>query len=59
MIFTNNFFNHIEPLDVNIDTGIKKLKAYFDKNPNGSLLIKGYCLNTEKNTEIRKMILLK
>jgi OmpA-OmpF porin, OOP family len=48
--FSNNIFNHLEPVDANINIGIEKLKAYFDKNPNGSLLITGYCLTTEKNT---------
>ena len=48
--FSNNSFNHLEPLDANITVGIEKLKAYFDKNLNGSLLITGFCLDTEKNT---------
>ncbi|RXR19181.1 flagellar motor protein MotB [Flavobacterium amnicola] len=48
--FSNNFFNHLEPVDANINIGIEKLKTYFDKKPNGSLLITGYCLTTEKNT---------
>lgn len=48
--FTENTFKHIEPLDTTIDIGIEKLKTYFDKNPNGSLLITGFCLTTEKNT---------
>lgn len=48
--FTNNTYNHIEPIDSTINIGINKLKAYFDKNPNGNLLITGFCLKTEKNT---------
>lgn len=48
--FSRDSFNYIEPIDTTIDRGILKLKAYFDKNPNGKLLITGYCLNTEKNT---------
>lgn len=48
--FLNDSFNYTKPLDTSIDLGIAKLKAYLDKNPNGKLLITGYCLATEKNT---------
>lgn len=48
--FLNNSFQFIQPLDANINVGIAKLKAYFEKNPNGKLAITGYCLTTEKNT---------
>jgi len=48
--FSNDTFNYIKPLDSTIDIGIDKLKAYFGKNPNGKLLITGYCLDSEKNS---------
>ncbi len=48
--FSLNSFNYIKPIDNCVNDGIDKLKAYFDKNPNGRLLITGYALKTEKNT---------
>lgn len=48
--FLKNDFNVIEPVDKDIIIGINKLKAYFDKNTNGRLVITGYALKSEKNT---------
>lgn len=48
--FSLNSFNYIKPIDNCVNTGIDKLKAYFENNPDGRLLITGYALKTEKNT---------
>ncbi|MES2812727.1 MAG: OmpA family protein [Bacteroidota bacterium] len=48
--FLSDSFNYVKPIDNCIDIGISELKSYFSKNPNGKLIITGYCLNTEKNT---------
>lgn len=48
--FLSNGFNTLQPVSDSINSGISLLKTYFGKNPNETLLITGYALNTEKNT---------
>lgn len=48
--FNKEEFHSIKPVNKDIDTGIEKLKLYFEKNPNGRVIITGYALTREKNT---------
>ena len=48
--FLSNGFNNIQPVNDSINSGIRLLKAFFDKNPDQKVHITGYALNTEKNT---------
>ena len=47
--FYREEFHTIKPIAKEIDAGIERLKHYFEKNPNGRLIITGYALKDEKN----------
>lgn len=48
--FLKSDFKTLTPVSDSVNSGIDKLKIYFEKSPNQKLLITGYATSDEKNT---------